>query len=377
MITQTGKRIISKFLLGQAPSYASYIAVGCGPTPLTTNPTNEQIAEFANKENLDFEMFRVPIVSRGYVTEDNGDTSIVFTGELPTAERYEITEVGVFSAASNPAAGAYDSKNLYSFSTTRENWVFNESSTPKSIPERFEPLDGTDPTNIISVTDKVFYTNSNNRIFTNADRDQRHETARYLNTALAVRGDLSATPHVGTYAYSGDSIEITDVAIDLSKNSPGDELRLAFSLVNKVGVEDPQDLVLPDAVHITVIFSSQDGTQTAIMPVVIESTDDGVDFATNRYFIAKSRITDLVKTNGFTWSQVDRIKVYATVVDNSAVSNQFYVLLDALRLENVSSTTPLYGMTGYTVIKTADGDTFVKEANTTSYIEFRFGLDVQ
>ena len=376
MITQTGKRIVSKFLLGQAPSYASYIAVGCGPKPLSADPTSEQITEFSGKEALDFEMFRVPIVSRGYVSE-NGETSLVFTGELPTAERYEISEVGIFSAASNPAAGAYDSKNLYSFSTTRENWVFNQSSTPTSIPERFEPLDGSDPTNIISVTDKVFYTNSNNRIFTNDDRDARHETARYLNTALVMRGDVSATTTSGAYAYTGDNVEITDVAIDLSKNSPGDEIKLAFSVANKVGVEDPQDLVSPDAVHITVVFSSQDGSQTAVMPVVIESTDDGVDFNTNRYFVAKSRITDLVKSNGFTWSQVDRIKVYSTVVKNSAVSNQFYVLLDALRLENVSSTTPLYGLTGYTVIKTETGDTFVKEANTTSYIEFRFGLDVQ
>ena len=376
MITQTGKRIVSKFLLGQAPSYASYIAVGCGSKPLSADPGQDEIDDFKVKENLDFEMFRVPIVSRGYVSE-NGETSLVFTGELPTAERYEISEVGIFSAASNPAAGAYDSKNLYSFSTTRENWVFTEGSTPKAIPEIFEPLDGSDPTNIISVTEKVFYTNSNNRIFTNDDRDARHETARYLNTALAVRGDVSSTANVGSYAYRGDSIDLTDVDLDLSKNSPGDQIKLAFSLVNKVGVENPQDLVSPDAVHITVVFSSPDGQQTAIMPVVINSNDPGVNFATNRYFVATSTITDLVKTNGFTWSQVDRVKVFVTVVKNSQVSNQYYVLLDALRLENVTSKTPLYGMTGYTVIKTDNGDTFTKEANTTSYIEFRFGLDVQ
>jgi hypothetical protein len=34
MITNTGKTIIGKYLLGQAPAYASYIAVGCGATPL-------------------------------------------------------------------------------------------------------------------------------------------------------------------------------------------------------------------------------------------------------------------------------------------------------------------------------------------------------
>jgi hypothetical protein len=35
MITNTGKNIIAKYLLGQAPAFASYIAVGCGPKPLS------------------------------------------------------------------------------------------------------------------------------------------------------------------------------------------------------------------------------------------------------------------------------------------------------------------------------------------------------
>jgi hypothetical protein len=39
-------------------------------------------------------MFRVPISSRGYVQE-NGMNKIVLTAELPTEERYEITEVGL------------------------------------------------------------------------------------------------------------------------------------------------------------------------------------------------------------------------------------------------------------------------------------------
>jgi hypothetical protein len=376
MITETGKRIISKFLLGQAPSYASYIAVGCGPTPLSQNPDSGQINQYSSKNNLDFEMFRVPITSRGYVSED-GVTSLVFTGELPTAERYEITEVGIFSAASNPAAGAYDSKNLFSFSTTRESWVFNEGSTPKSIPERFEPLDGADPTNIISVTDKVFYTNSNNRIFTNADRTERYETARYLNTALALRGDTSTTANSGTYAWRGDAIELNDVALDLSKNSPGDQIRLAFSVINKTGVDDPQDLVSPDAVHLTVVFSSQDGSQTAVMPVVLTDGQNGVDFDANRYFVRSSTITSLAKSAGFTWSQVDKVKIFATAIKNNQPSGNFYILLDAMRLENTNSTTPLYGMTGYSVIRTDDALPFVKEANTTSFIEFRFDLDVQ
>jgi hypothetical protein len=51
MITNTGKALIGKYMLGQAPAYASYIAVGCGPTPLDIADTAE---DFSTKESLDF-----------------------------------------------------------------------------------------------------------------------------------------------------------------------------------------------------------------------------------------------------------------------------------------------------------------------------------
>lgn len=99
MITNTGKSIIGKYLLGQAPAYASYIAVGCGAQPLdTTDP----YGDYSNKDNLDFEMFRVPVSSRGFVNEA-GTEKIVLTAELPTEERYEITEIGLYSAGANPS----------------------------------------------------------------------------------------------------------------------------------------------------------------------------------------------------------------------------------------------------------------------------------
>ena len=73
MITNTGKYIIAKYLLGQTPAYASYMALGCGPKPLDTS---DSAPDYSAKENLDFEMFRVPISSRGYVVED-GQSKLV------------------------------------------------------------------------------------------------------------------------------------------------------------------------------------------------------------------------------------------------------------------------------------------------------------
>lgn len=181
MITNTGKEIIAKYLMGIAPAYASYIAVGCGAKPRpnittiasassatalsittvtvantaglwvgakitkisgtgTLSTTGNTIVTSINNNGtqftispspvvelsgatisididpsekvLDFEMFRVPISSRGYIN-DNGVNKIVFTAELPSEERYEISEIGLYSAGANPTAGSYDSKTLY------------------------------------------------------------------------------------------------------------------------------------------------------------------------------------------------------------------------------------------------------------------------
>ena len=133
-------------MLGQAPAYASFLAVGCGPTPLETGDVADN---FATKENLDFEMFRVPISSRGFVNE-GGINKIVLTAELPAEERYEISEVGLYSAGANPSAGAYDSKTVFAF-TTGENWQYQTGASATAIDVVTAPLDDPNDDNVIAV----------------------------------------------------------------------------------------------------------------------------------------------------------------------------------------------------------------------------------
>ena len=382
MITNTGKNILAKYLVGQAPAYASYIAIGCGATPVASDHvfTNEELDAMKNKESLDFEMFRVPITSRGYVSED-GKSKIVFTAELPTAERYEITEVGVWSAGSNPAAGSYDSKTIYSFSGT-ENWEYHTTTGAVSINPYYTPLDsGSEPPdNVISVLDEVFQTNADNRIFTNQERSSRYERCRFLNNIMVVRGDMSNLSLSGnSIVIPNDSkhIHLTGANLDFNKNAPTDKLNLAFSIINK----DGESQIQPDEVRIVIEFSDTDatnsvGAQSAKFQTVIKDTDLGVDFATNRYFIASLELQDLARTSGFTWNVVDVVKFYVSVIKDGVVSDDYYVCLDALRLENVTSSNPVYGLSGYSVIKNLNSETIIKNANTTNHIEFRFGMDV-
>jgi hypothetical protein len=58
------------------------------------------------------------------------------------------------------------------------------------------------------------------------------------------------------------------------------------------------------------------------------------------------------------------------------VSNNFFVFLDGLRVENVTATNALYGLTGYTVVDFDSGELIAKKTNTKNHFQFRFDLNV-
>ena len=86
MITTDGSKIVAKFMLGQAPAFASYIAAGVGPEPLFTGAS---AAIPASKKALDFEAFRVPILSRGFIKE-NGVEKLILKAEMPNYHELQI-----------------------------------------------------------------------------------------------------------------------------------------------------------------------------------------------------------------------------------------------------------------------------------------------
>jgi len=460
MITNIGKNILAKYLIGQTQSYASHIAVGCGPTPVASDGGN--FADYSLKKSLDFEMFRVPIISRGFVNEDGID-KVVLTAELPTEERYEITEVGIFSAASNPVAGSFDSRTIYSFAET-DNWLYQPFNSPfADINSVYEPLDsriviitnavvsgttityttdenhglpvgtkisisGISPTSfnlldkniqsvptpktftitapsiisetfissgylindvetgIINQVYPVFQTNADNRLFTNENRVARNERCRFLNNIIAMVGNsstLTLNAEKEIEVGSGSNfIRLNETTVDFTKNSPLDELRLSFSVVNKIANSN----TVPDNVKILIEFSYT-GTNSvqeyARFEVNIDdltnttgTATDKRNLATNRYIVATKTLKDLNKTDNFDWREVNIAKIYSCVTEAGSPSDLFYICLDGLRLENITSTNSLYGLTGYSVIKSVGAKPIIKSANTTNYIEFRFALGV-
>lgn len=383
MITNTGRNILAKYLIGEASSYASYIAIGVGPKPLAVG---EPFPDFSTQTSLDFEVLRMPITSRGYVYDELGNPNIVFAAEIPGDQRYEITEVGLYPGRTNPLAANVDSRMLFNFSES-ENWEYHTETAALSIPLVVAPLNLDQPSGSIAVTDPVFRTNSNNTLFAGPIRTGLNQRPRFLNRTMIVRGDLSYLANNVTTGnleissagsgYNASHIHFNSVSTNLDANSTDDELRLAFAILNK---SDTQSEAV-QSVKILIEFAEADVASPvnfARFEVDLTQSQDGIDFTGNRYFVVKKKLSELIKSPGFTWSAVNSARVYASVYQTAQTepSNNFYVALDGFKLENTTSLNPLYGLTGYSLIKTDDGSPIVKESNTSNIVEFRFGMEV-
>lgn len=433
MITNTGKEIIAKYLIGTAPAFASYLAVGCGSRPRTnvttvsgassssstitvgstsnlwvgakvslvsatsgalsaladtivtaiTNTTTFTVSPAPttalvgatlsiqpdpSKTILDFEMFRVPITSRGYANE-NGINKIILTAELPTEERYEISEIGIFSAGANPDAGSYDSKTITPFAST-EKWQFNDGSTISSPTVITEKI--TNGSNNITSLAQAIQTNSNNLAFLDPTRAGRYERCRYLNNIVMLRGNTSTIDSSFAIASGAKYLQLTGQTIDFSRNSTSDLLKIAFSLINVNG----NSVDVPTSARIVVEFSNSDGTQYAKFNA--EVTDAKENFGRNRYFVVSKRLDELVYSSGtsFSWKNMTNIKIYASALVNTTASADYFIALDAIRLDNVGTVNPLYGMTGYSIVQNSNAETVIKLPNSNNYIEFRIISDV-
>jgi hypothetical protein len=447
MITNSGKEVLSKFLLGQAPAYATHIAVGCGALPL--DPDDQLPLDIDKKETLDFEMLRVPISSRGFV-EENGITKLSLTAQLPTENRYEITEIGLWSAGNNPLARGFDSRMIFDF---EENWQSHDI-TVRSI-EIKEPLGANG--SIEDNGDKVFRALTDNSIFASAQRFARKEGPRFLNTSIFMRGDssniISNDIHITTATSDGsfltynapntfssgdkvtvsgcsnklfnvsgasiisatendfvirkrissdessingvawasgswvpeenlddengfvsEHIHLNNIIFNIGSNSPSDILTLAFSLVDKTALGNGN----PEYVKLIIEFFRNE-----INPDVgLAKTEiyiPGGEFA-NRYKSISFPISDLITSPDFTPSEIRIARIYAFVAveqDSEIIgSENHYIALDGLRLDNISTNNPLYKMVGYSPTRTDDGKPIIKFKNTNNYVEFRFGFEV-
>ena len=317
MITNSGKKIIGKFLLGQTAEYAGYIAAGCGTTASFPGQTlsASKVNEMKAKTSLDFEMFRVPITAKGFIKED-GVEKLVFKAEMPTEQRYQITEIALFPAGSNTLAGAYGSKTLATFTPT-ESWVIGSSESSSAINTITDAtfIDNSTAANIV-VAGNAFFIPSDSAAFDNTDRKDRQEPPRFYNRALMVSGDSSyIDSDSNTY---GNYVQNSNLAFNFGQNLPGDEIRIAISLTSRLRTAT----TTPTTTRLVLEFINNVPALGSLSPkarvlATILNTDfiDPETNETNRYYIIKKNISDFTLDDGFSWSNINLIRIYSSVIE--------------------------------------------------------------
>jgi hypothetical protein len=369
MITDDGKQIIAKFMLGQAPAFASHIAAGVGPQPLLTGAS---ASIPVTKQSLDFEVFRVPILSKGFIKED-GVEKLVFKAEMPNDQRYKISEIGLYPGLNNTVAGRYDSKLLLTFSPA-EAWTYVDGTSASTVPYPNIPVDqGNNSASIDASTGQFLFINSDSTIFNNESRQNRQEPPRYLNRSLLVSGSSSFLN--GSFAVASGSkyLENSAVSIDLSQNLPDDEIKLAFSVVSRIA----ENGSAPTNTRIILKFMNNLSNSQVTPPSATVKIDiPGASLSSNRYQIVTKKISEFVTDENFSWANINLIRIYASTVVSGSPSDSYFVLFDGLRIDNITSINPLYSLVGYNIISTNDGLPILKSENTNNYIEYRFGIGV-
>lgn len=461
MITSKGNQIITKYLLGQSSEYAAYIAVGVGGKPLDFNEADNSPI---TKKSMDFEAFRVPILSKGLVSDNItldisywevssnvvtiGTTAVhgakvgdeievnfssilqnskdgtfvvtettsntisyeqsisasawfssssasdtatvsyqrermVFKAELPTDQRYEMTEIALYPAANNTLAGNFDSRVVAGFLTT-EGWTYHDVSgslvesdnaisfITTSIGDTFGNIGSAtfiDP--VSASTANALFINSNNEIFTFFERQQRYETTRFYNRCLVVPGNMTSFSDDNMVLAGRQKYIFTNsIRLNLNENSPDDYIKFAISILS--GEVDPNDP--PAKVRLRFEFLDSLSGDKAIATELLESGD----LSTERYKIISKQIKDFDLGTDFSWGRIDGIVIYAQTLNDEGEYDGSYVAFDGIRVDNENTQNPLYGMVAYSKLRNNfdEGQPILKTENSQGYIEYRMGVNI-
>lgn len=107
-ITQNGRILAIKTLLGAIPSFGTSIGIGVGET------ANNVVSGLATNSRLDFKVASAPVTS-SFLSPESSYDGLVFKAKIIDPMSYRIKEIGLFSDSLNNGATNYRVETLISF----------------------------------------------------------------------------------------------------------------------------------------------------------------------------------------------------------------------------------------------------------------------
>lgn len=443
MITGRGREILSRFLLGHTSTYAGYVGIGVGGEPYlgyrwfytaasvasnvatlvtSTHPfkvgqsikvkhldgalnlsgtytitavtsgsisfsySHANVAEtevlgivnqivgdiYSDSTELTFETMRLPIVSRGFTNGDNNQ--LVFTAELPTNDRVVVTEAGLWTALDDPSGQGSPSRLLFNMDQV-EGWVTHGAGILEATQSVASLSEGTLD---IDVDAPIFATGTDNNLFQSLPRQQQYEGGRIGNRMIGLRGDssvINSTDNLGVATPGGTHIHVATQALDFSRNNTDDQIKVALF----VATAPAADYTVPPAktaVLVEFLYSEDSNAGYANMYCEI----DQAQLLGSRYIVLTKALSELAYSANFSWTNVRVVKI-SVGCDAPAgmTSDDFFVFIDGIRFDNVSTNNPLYGLTAYSIVRdnsTVPPGALISDKAEPGYIEFRLGVDV-
>ena len=394
------------------PSSTVFLIVEAGTgatsagTLSTIKPTVQSGAtvslDYSGKSFLDFEMLRVPIVSRGLATEDGVDM-LVLGAEAPTQEKLSITEIGVYSAGTNNLVRGSQSGVLHTFANY-ENWELHNTATQTVVD--FSGVLSTDfgATIALSSATPATYFGADRAIFENAERTSKQEKPRMYNSTLVLNGELSyitdvddldamavgtGSGNIAAGIQDGRHVHLLGQTYAFDENSSSDKIKVAFSILYKKVLPADTPNSAPSYIGVIVEFSSEAETENPKY-ARLKINKSSTQLAGSRYFAESVPLSNLEVSPNFAWSAVDTIKIYFSAFTGAEytaanLSDEYSLALDAISFENVydEEQNTSYGLVAYSTVgatKTIAGVNYIvpieKNINNSTLVEYKFPIIV-
>lgn len=437
MITNKGNDIIAKYMLGQAPEYAAYIAVGVGAKPLgpSESDTSPQ-----SKKSMDFEAFRVPVTSKGIVNDTitkavsrivtNAGTSTFTTTTSHGINVGDDVEVIVGSASPITVTVTTATSNTFVGLTSYPTGTVNPLiATVSYVKDRLIFKGQLPPDHKYQMTEIALYPATNNQLA--LGHDSRVLASFSVSEPWSIFGDSVPIEYesgsisdvngaIVAFPNRAKFIDIDNISFQASVNRKGRYEQPRFldrclivagnmttfssdamttitsgsylsntSLTLDLSKYSSNDIVkvalsivsqeevpslVPHKTRIRIDFVDVDNKIASFKKVILSS-----DISASRYIVVSDTVSNLdTPDTTFNWTKIAAINVYAETLNSSNSWDSSYVILDGMRIDNENTTNPLYGMVSYSKLRNSISNNLPIEKieNSQGYIEYRLGVSI-